>query len=174
MDINATHLTAVMLWQIEDIADLSAWLEDKRLSTFVLGPGFGIGAKARDFVVALRDRKLVLDADGITSFKDDPGMLFDAFSTGEPRLILTPHEGEFHRLFADIAENAKLSKVDKAIAAARRANAVVIYKGSDTVIAAPDGRAAVNTDAPPSLATAGSGDVLAVICGELLAQAYPA
>lgn len=174
MDINATHLTAVMLWQIEDIADLSAWLEDKRLSTFVLGPGFGIGAKARDFVVALRDRKLVLDADGITSFKDDPGMLFDAFSTGEPRLILTPHEGEFHRLFADIAENAKLSKVDKAIAAARRANAVVIYKGSDTVIAAPDGRAAVNTDAPPSLATAGSGDVLAGICGALLAQAYPA
>ncbi|MDB5535042.1 MAG: hypothetical protein JWO28_3357, partial [Hyphomicrobiales bacterium] len=174
MDINATHLTAVMLRQIEDIADLNAWLVDKRLSTFVLGPGFGIGAKARDFSLALRDRKLVLDADGITSFKDDPGALFDAFATGEPHLILSPHEGEFRRLFADIADDAKLSKINKAITAARRANAAVIYKGSDTVIASPDGRAAININAPPSLATAGSGDVLAGICGALLAQGYPA
>lgn len=174
MEVNATHLTAVMLRQVDNIDDLNAWLEDKRLSTFVLGPGFGVGVKARDFVLALRDRKLVLDADGITSFKDDPGTLFDAFATGEPHLILTPHEGEFRRLFADIADDARLSKVDKAIAAARRANAAVIYKGSDTVIASPDGRAAINTNAPPSLATAGSGDVLAGICGGLLAQGYPA
>jgi ADP-dependent NAD(P)H-hydrate dehydratase / NAD(P)H-hydrate epimerase len=174
MEVNATHLTAVMLRQIDDIGELGAWLEDRRLTTFVLGPGFGVGAKARDFVLALRDRKLVLDADGITSFKDSPKILFDAFSTGEPHLIVTPHEGEFRRLFTDLADDAKLSKVDKAIAAARRANAAVIYKGSDTVIAGPDGRAAINTNAPPSLATAGSGDVLAGICGALLAQGYPA
>jgi hydroxyethylthiazole kinase-like uncharacterized protein yjeF len=174
MEVNATHLTAVMLRQIDNIDDLNAWIEDKRLSTFVLGPGFGIGAKARDFTLALRDRKLVLDADGITSCKDDPRILFDAFATGEPHLILTPHEGEFRRLFPDIADDASLSKADKAIAAARRANAAVIYKGSDTVIASPDGRAAINTNAPPSLATAGSGDVLAGICGALLAQGYPA
>ncbi|MDB5554539.1 MAG: hypothetical protein JWL86_4523 [Rhizobium sp.] len=174
MEINATHLTAIMLRDIDDIGELNAWLEDKRLSTFVLGPSFGVGAKARDFVLALRDRRLVLDADGITSFKDDPGILFNAFATGEPHLILTPHEGEFRRLFANIADDARLSKVDKAIAAARRANAAIIYKGSDTVIAGPDGRAAVNTNAPPSLATAGSGDVLAGICGALLAQGYPA
>ena len=174
MEVNATHLTAVMLRQIDSIGDLKAWLEDQRLATFVLGPGFGIGAKARDFALALADRKLVLDADGITSFKDDPKALFDAFANGDPHLILTPHEGEFRRLFPDFADDAGLSKVDKAIAAARRANAAVIYKGSDTVIAGPDGRAAINTNAPPSLATAGSGDVLAGICGALLAQGYPA
>jgi len=174
MEVNATHLSAVMLRRIDDISDLNAWLEDKRLSTFVLGPGFGIGAEARAFALALGNRNLVLDADGITSFKDDPKALFDAFARGEPHLILTPHEGEFRRLFADIADDARLSKVDKAISAARRANAAVIYKGSDTVIAAPDGRAAINTNAPPSLATAGSGDVLAGICGALLAQGYPA
>jgi ADP-dependent NAD(P)H-hydrate dehydratase / NAD(P)H-hydrate epimerase len=173
MGENAAHLTAVMLRQIENVDDLKEWLADKRLGTFVLGPGFGIGQKARDYVLALCDRKVVLDADGITSFKDDPKPLFEAFS-GEPRLVLTPHEGEFARLFPDIADDADLSKVDKAIAAAKRANAAIIYKGSDTVIASPDGRAAINTNAPPTLATAGSGDVLAGISGALLAQGYPA
>jgi hydroxyethylthiazole kinase-like uncharacterized protein yjeF len=173
MEENAAHLTAVMLHAIEDRKDLEEWLADRRLGTFVLGPGFGIGRKARDFSLALADRKLVLDADGITSFKDDPETLFNAFA-GEPRLVLTPHEGEFARLFPDIAENAGLSKADKAITAAERANAAIIYKGSDSVIAGPDGRAAINTNAPPTLATAGSGDVLAGICGSLLAQGYPA
>lgn len=172
MDENATHLTAVMLRRIANSSDLREWLADTRLGTFVLGPAFGIGQKARDFALALRDRKLVLDADGITSFKDDPKALFAAFA-GEQRLVLTPHEGEFARLFPDIAEDAGLSKVDKAIAAAKRANAAIIYKGSDTVIAGSDGRAAINTNAPPTLATAGSGDVLAGICGALIAQGYP-
>ena len=170
---NAAHLTAVMLRQTDSVADLQKWLADKRLGTFVLGPAFGIGQKARDFALALHDRKLVLDADGITSFKDDPELVFKAFS-GEPRLILTPHEGEFARLFPDVAGEDSLSKVDKALAAAKRANAAVIYKGSDTVIASPDGRAAINTNAPRTLATAGSGDVLAGICGAFLAQGFPA
>lgn len=173
MEENAAHLTAVMLRRIDDVAALKEWLSDKRLGTFVLGPGFGIGQKARDFALALSDRKLVLDADGITSFKDDPNVLFAAFA-GAPRLVLTPHEGEFARIFPDIAEDKDLSKVDKALAAAKQANAALIYKGSDTVIAGPDGRAAINTNAPPTLATAGSGDVLAGICGALLAQGYPA
>jgi len=172
MAVNAAHLTAVMLKRIDDTEALDAWLADTRLGTFVLGPGFGIGEKARSFALALRKRKLVLDADGITSFTDDPDTLFGAF-VGEPRLVLTPHEGEFARLFPDIAGDTSLSKVDKALAAARRANGVIIYKGADTVIASPDGRAAINTNAPPSLATAGSGDVLAGICGALLAQGYP-
>jgi len=172
MAINAAHLTAVMLKRIDDAGALGTWLEDPRLGAFVLGPGFGVGEKARDFALALKDRKLVLDADGITSFRDDPDTLFDAFA-GEPRLVLTPHAGEFARLFPDIAGDAGLSKVDKARAAARRSNAALIYKGSDTVVASPDGRAAINTNAPPSLATAGSGDVLAGICGALLAHGYP-
>ncbi len=162
-----------MLHAIDDEADLGDWLSDKRLQTFVLGPGFGIGARARSFVSALADRHLVLDADGISSFKDDPQQLFDLFR-GEPRLVLTPHEGEFARLFPDIGGDDGLGKVDKAVAAARRANAAIIYKGADTVIAAPDGRALINTNAPVWLATAGSGDVLAGIIGGLLAQGLPA
>lgn len=174
MAANAAHLTAVMLREVDDKAALEDWLRDARLGAFVLGPGFGIGDKARDFTLALRDRKLVLDADGITSFCDCPEKLFEAFSKGEPHLILPPHEGEFGRLFADIAEDGNLSKVDKATHAAQRSHAVIILKGADTVIASPDGRAAINANAPPWLATAGSGDVLAGMCGGLLAQGYPA
>jgi hydroxyethylthiazole kinase-like uncharacterized protein yjeF len=171
---NEAHLTAVMLYEIDTEVALRDWLADKRMQTFVLGPGFGIGEKARSFVTALRDRHLVLDADGITSFKDDPQQLFDLFAEGEPHLVLTPHEGEFARLFPDIAADKSLGKVDKAQAAARRAHAAVIYKGADTVIASPDGRALINTNAPVWLATAGSGDVLAGIIGGLLAQGLPA
>lgn len=174
MPANAAHLTAVMLREVEDVAVLEEWLMDKRLGAFVLGPGFGIGEKARAFALALRERGLVLDADGISSFRDCPDRLFSAFSQGDPHLVLTPHEGEFARLFPDLAGEDRLSKVEKAMQAASRAHAAVILKGADTVIASPDGRAAVNTNAPPWLATAGSGDVLAGICGALLAQGYPA
>ncbi|EJZ21538.1 NAD(P)H-hydrate dehydratase, partial [Rhizobium sp. Pop5] len=173
MAANAAHLTAVMLHAVDGEAELADWLSDKRLQTFVLGPGFGVGARARGFVSALRERRLVLDADGISSFKDGPQQLFDLFR-GELRLVLTPHEGEFARLFPDIAADDALGKVDKAVAAARRANAAIVYKGADTVIASPDGRALINTNAPAWLATAGSGDVLAGIIGGLLAQGLPA
>jgi hydroxyethylthiazole kinase-like uncharacterized protein yjeF len=171
---NGAHLTAVMLHAVDDEAGLRDWLGDSRLQTFVLGPGFGVGARTCAFVAALRDRHLVLDADGITSFRDDPAELFALFSGGTPRLVLTPHEGEFGRLFPDIAADEALGKVDKAQAAARRANAAIVYKGADTVIAAPDGRALINTNAPAWLATAGSGDVLAGIIGGLIAQGLPA
>ncbi|MBA3041961.1 MAG: NAD(P)H-hydrate dehydratase [Alphaproteobacteria bacterium] len=174
LEANAAQLTAVMLKPIEDLAALSAYLDDPRHNAFVLGPGFGVGPKARDFALALQDRRLVLDADGITSFRDDPSALFAAFSSGETRLVLTPHEGEFARLFPDIASDEALSKIDMALAAATRSHGVVVYKGPDTVIAAPDGRALVNTNAPSSLATAGSGDVLAGMIGGLLAQGMPA
>ena len=170
---NAAHLTAVMLHVVDDEAELEDWLSDRRIQTFILGPGFGVGARARGFVKVLAERRLVLDADGISSFKDDPEQLYDLFR-GEPRLVLTPHEGEFARLFPDIGADETLGKVDKAVAAARRANAAIVYKGADTVIASPDGRALINTNAPVWLATAGSGDVLAGIIGGLLAQGLPA
>ncbi|OWV78890.1 bifunctional ADP-dependent (S)-NAD(P)H-hydrate dehydratase/NAD(P)H-hydrate epimerase [Rhizobium sp. R635] len=173
MAANAAHLTAVMLHAVDDEAELEDWLSDRRMQTFILGPGFGIGARARGFVKAFAERRLVLDADGISSFKDDPHELYDLFR-GEPRLVLTPHEGEFTRLFPDIGGDKSLGKVDKAVAAARRANAAIVYKGADTVIASPDGRALINTNAPAWLATAGSGDVLAGIIGGLLAQGLPA
>jgi len=172
--VNAASLTAIMLHEIDNADTLTQWLEDKRLTTFVLGPGFGIGEKARAFVGLLKDRNLVLDADGISSFRQQPQTLFEAFAQAETRLVLTPHDGEFSRLFPDIAADQTIGKIEKAQQAARRSHAVVIYKGADSVIAAPDGRALINTNAPPWLATAGSGDVLAGIIGGLLAQGVPA
>jgi hydroxyethylthiazole kinase-like uncharacterized protein yjeF len=170
---NAGHLTAIMLHAMDSEADLLEWLTDERLRSFVLGPGFGAGEKARRFVAALRERHLVLDADGITSFRENPDELFSLFAGGPTRLVLTPHEGEFSRLFPDIAADTGMGKVDKALAAAARANAAIVYKGADTVIASPDGRALINTNAPIWLATAGSGDVLAGIIGALMAQGLP-
>lgn len=174
LPVNAASLTAIMLHAIDDVADLADWLGSAKLSAFVLGPGFGVGEKARAFVLALKGKRLVLDADGISSFKDDPDTLFSAFSEGETRLVLTPHEGEFARLFPDLAKDKELSKPEKALKASALANAVIVYKGADTVIASPDGRALINTNAPPWLATAGSGDVLAGMIGALLAQGMPA
>ncbi len=172
--VNACHATAVMVKQVDDLSSVEDYLRDQRLGAFVLGPGFGVGEKARAFALALRTRMLVLDADGISSFKDQSQVLFDHFSGDPVRLVLTPHEGEFNRLFPDIAADRTIGKIDKAKAAAQRANAALVYKGADTVIASPDGRAVVNTNAPAWLATAGSGDVLAGIIGGLLAQGMPA
>ena len=173
--VQTTHLTAIMQRAIRDEVDLNDWLSDKRLSAFVLGPGFGDLDKARAYTerLAATGRPVVLDADGLTAYASDAGKLADLFE-GEPHLVITPHEGEFRRLFAGLADDAALSKIDRARAAARATNAVLVYKGPDTVIAAPDGRCAVNADAPAWLATAGSGDVLSGVIGGLLAQGMPA
>ncbi|OCW58793.1 bifunctional ADP-dependent NAD(P)H-hydrate dehydratase/NAD(P)H-hydrate epimerase [Hoeflea olei] len=170
----ASHFTAIMQRALGGADALADWLGDRRLSAFVLGPGFGDADKARAFTRQLADtgRPVVLDADGITAHAACRDALGAAFG-GAVRLALTPHEGEFARLFPDLAKDPALSKVDRARAAAAMLNAVVVYKGADTVIAAPDGRSAINADAPAWLATAGSGDVLAGILGGLLAQAMP-
>ncbi|MEF2550143.1 NAD(P)H-hydrate dehydratase [Aurantimonas sp. A2-1-M11] len=176
---HAAHLTAIMLKRCNDADDLAALLEDGRTNAFVLGPGFGVGDKARAYstMVLAAGRRLVLDADGITAFQDDPEALYAAAckagGDGETPLVLTPHAGEFRRLFPDIAADETLSKLDRAQAAAIRANAVVILKGRDTVIATPGGRAAINANGTPWLATAGSGDVLAGIVAAQLAQGTP-
>src|SRR5262249_45597736 len=101
LSINANHLTAIMLHTVDDGDALGPVLGDERFQTFVLGPGFGAGEKARQFVKALSGRRLVLDADGITSFRDSPEALFNAFAGSDVRFVLTPHEGEFARLFPD-------------------------------------------------------------------------
>lgn len=174
LDVLAVTLTAVMSAGLDDAEDLGRWLEDKRHGAFVLGPGFGDLEKARQFVSLLGDKAVVLDADAITAFKDCAETLFDRVTSGSGKFVLTPHEGEFARLFPDLAADTALSKIEKAQVASARSGAVLVYKGADTVIAAPDGRALVNSNAPASLATAGSGDVLAGIIGALLAQGTPA
>ncbi len=170
---NAAHLTAVMLRKIDDEAGLSILLDDERFNAFVLGPAFGVGERARSFTgqLAGAKRRIVLDADGLTSFS---GHIEHLCSVGaETELLMTPHQGEFTRLFPDLMKDSRLSKVDRAIRAAERTGAVVLYKGADTVVAAPDGRAVINVNAPPWLATAGSGDCLAGIAGGLIARGMP-
>ncbi|NKB45562.1 MAG: NAD(P)H-hydrate dehydratase [Alphaproteobacteria bacterium] len=144
-------------------------LPDQRATAVLLGPGFGVGADTRQKVLSLleADRATVLDADALTSFANEPESLFSAIENCQADVVLTPHSGEFSTLFGSAAGRDKL-KVTQAAAAA--SGAVVVFKGSDTVIAAPEGMAAISVNAPPWLATAGSGDVLAgLICG-LLAQ----
>jgi ADP-dependent NAD(P)H-hydrate dehydratase / NAD(P)H-hydrate epimerase len=174
MPVLAATLTAVMLTPIDTVQHLKDWLTDSRHAGFVIGPGFSDLQKIRQFVPLLADKALVLDADAITAFRDEPALLFDVFARHEAPRVMTPHGGEFARLFPDIAADEHLSKVEKAQAASARSHTVVIYKGADTVIAAPDGRAIINANAPPNLATAGSGDVLSGIVGGLLAQGVPA
>ncbi|MEC5290252.1 NAD(P)H-hydrate dehydratase [Aurantimonas sp. C2-6-R+9] len=174
---NAAHLTAIMLRRCDDEAALGERLEDSRFNAFVLGPGFGVGERARCFASAVlaAGRRLVLDADGITAFADDPDTLFAAARAGgkgASALVLTPHDGEFKRLFPDIADR-HASKLERARVAATRAGAIIVLKGRDTVIAAPDGRAAINATGTPWLATAGTGDVLAGLVAAQLAQGTP-
>lgn len=166
--VNAAHLTVIMLKRFDGAAELAALLEDKRLNAVVIGPALGIGGETRELVMATlkSGAAMVLDADALTSFKDDPDALFARL---HDRCVLTPHDGEFDRLFPGLREGAA-SKVEAVRAAAARVGCTLLLKGGDTVIAAPSGKAAINANAPAFLATAGAGDVLAGFIAGLLAQ----
>lgn len=215
---NAARLDAIMLRCVTSASDLSEFLSDPRISAICLGPGFGLGQSTREVVakVVETNKRVVLDADALTSFSDDPNELFRLiwatnqqkgpgpreadiargwpgrdpkeliarFMAPKTNVVLTPHAGEFARLFPDIAEKLAApavkgpaySKVDATREAAARAGCVVLYKGADTVIAAPDGRCSINAAvyerSAPWLATAGSGDVLAGFITGLLARGF--
>jgi ADP-dependent NAD(P)H-hydrate dehydratase / NAD(P)H-hydrate epimerase len=167
----AAHETEVMIIEREKGDALAPILQQKRVNAVVIGPAGGVNAAMREDVQAIRSAlmPMVLDADGISAFADMPASLFALL---DDTCVLTPHEGEFARLFPDLADRGQ-SKVERVKKAAERAGCTILLKGPDTVIAAPNGRVIINTNAPPWLATAGSGDVLAGIIGALLAQQSP-
>ncbi|WP_213290702.1 NAD(P)H-hydrate dehydratase [Bradyrhizobium sp. sGM-13] len=176
--VNAAALTAVMVRPVDNVVQFADLVGDRRLNSIVIGPGAGIGARTRDLVhTALSTKRgLVLDADALTSFAEAPERLFEQIRASEdPQVVLTPHEGEFPRLFSDISnKHPGRSKLERVRDAAQRSSAVVLLKGPDTVVASPDGRASIASNAPPWLATAGAGDVLAGMIAGLLAQGVPA
>ena len=166
LPINAAHLEAVMLRPFE--TDLELEQASKDADAAVIGPAAGVGEPTLLNVLALArtGAALILDADAITVFREDPEELFSLLDRDD---VLTPHPGEFERLFPGLLAGSP-ERIAAARTAAERAGAVVLLKGSDTVIAAPDGRCAVNGNGSPWLATAGSGDVLAGFIGGLVAQ----
>ncbi len=177
---NAAQLNAIMVRVVDDAAGLAALLETETISSLCLGPGLGLNAKTREMVeVALHSRtKCVLDADGLSIFENNEEGLFPLLHED---VVMTPHGGEFRRLFPDIAagleadptDGTVFSKADAACAAARRAGCVVLLKGADTVIATPRGHVSIQS-AAPWLATAGSGDVLAGFIAGLMARGFGA
>ncbi|HUO54493.1 MAG TPA: NAD(P)H-hydrate dehydratase [Rhodoblastus sp.] len=200
--VNAAQLTAIMLRAVDGAGQWNELLEDRRFNAVVIGPAFGVGEATREVVATILARAagrrfgLVLDADALTSFQGLSYSLGDIIGGSGAQVVLTPHEGEFSCLFSSKDENYQncgevggasrvtsetmpqimesACKVARAGAAARASGAVVVLKGPDTVVASPDGRAAIACNAPPTLATAGSGDVLAGLIGGLLAQGMPA
>jgi hydroxyethylthiazole kinase-like uncharacterized protein yjeF len=175
LGVNASALTAVMVRPAYNAIAFAELLSDERLNACVIGPGCGVGARTRDLsLIAIgAGRGVVLDADALTSFADDPTVLFDAIAAAhEARVVLTPHEGEFRRLFGD--GDGEDSKLERARRAAKASGATVVLKGADTVIAASAGKAAISANAPPWLATAGSGDVLSGMICAMLAQGVTA
>lgn len=177
LPIHATLFPGALLKPLKADGDFAALLDDPRRNAIMVGPGGGLVAETRSQALAALStgRAVVLDADALTVFQNDPDQLFSALGGKDgqvPNCLLTPHEGEFSRLFPPdrlgiVAQQGKMARVR---AAARLSGAVILLKGADTVIAAPDGRVIINHNAPPDLATAGSGDVLAGLALGLLAQ----
>jgi ADP-dependent NAD(P)H-hydrate dehydratase / NAD(P)H-hydrate epimerase len=174
--VNAAHLTAIMVAPFASAREFEALLADERRRAIVLGPGAGVGPTLRKLVAAsltrpAKKRTIVLDADALTSFAGEAERLAALVRRGRHEAVLTPHEGEFAKLFEGApGVRHDDDKLTRARAAARLMGAVVLIKGADTVVAAPDGRATIGWDLPPWLATAGSGDVLSGLVTGLAAQ----
>ncbi len=166
--VYAAALTSIMVRPLGTEDEFSKLLADTRITAMLIGPGAGVHATTRAHALAMlaTSRPVLLDADAITVFKPDPDALFAAIAGP---CVLTPHEGEFSRLFQLDGD-----KLARARGAAAQSGAVIVLKGSDTIVASPDGRNAINANAPPTLATAGAGDVLGGFIAGLLAQGMPA
>ena len=176
----AAHMTEVMLQPVENAPELVDAVSLKHVSAMLIGPAAGVNEVVRDMTLAVlehvRRLPVVLDADVFSIFQAAPETLFAAIAKRRGPVVLTPHEGEFARLFPDLAYDREgtASKLERVKEAAKRAGCVVLLKGPDTVIADAKGNAVIEAASPPWLATAGAGDVLAGIIGGLLAQKMPA
>jgi ADP-dependent NAD(P)H-hydrate dehydratase / NAD(P)H-hydrate epimerase len=172
--VNAAQLTAIMVSAFDGAQGLLEKLSDPRINSVLIGPGAGATQETRELVAATlaTEATVVLDADGLTAFAESPADLFEMIKNRNGPTILTPHHGEFGRLFPEL-DNAA-SKLERARRAAEISGGVVVYKGPDTVVAAPDSLAAITEGAPPWLATAGTGDVLAGLITGLSAQGMAA
>jgi hydroxyethylthiazole kinase-like uncharacterized protein yjeF len=175
--INAAASLAVMVRPVDGAGELTVFLADKRHNAVLLGPGGGVGPAMRHQVASAlaSEAAAVLDADALTSFAGDlPALTALIVARPNHAAVLTPHEGEFARLFEMITEDHHVnSKLEKARLAAKSSGAILLLKGADTVVAAPDGRASIADNAPPWLATAGAGDVLSGLIAGLMAQGMP-
>ena len=166
LPVYANCFQAVMNKLVRSVEEFSAIIADAKVTAVLVGCGGGVTQKTKDFALATLNlhKPTVLDADALTVFKDNPNELFSAIKSAKKPCILTPHDGEFARLFSMDGD-----RLERAKKAAEISGAVVILKGFNTIIASPDGRVVVNNNASPYLATAGSGDVLAGMCVGLLA-----
>ncbi len=178
LPINAAANLAIMVRPVDGALELAEFLADRRRNAVAMGPGGGVGPAMKEEVRAAlaSEAALVLDADALTSFADAPIALVGAIGQHSGGgVVLTPHEGEFLRVFNSIVSDDKVnSKLERTRLAANKCGAVVLVKGPDTVVAAPDGRASIAANAPPFLATAGAGDVLTGMIAGLLAQGMEA
>jgi ADP-dependent NAD(P)H-hydrate dehydratase / NAD(P)H-hydrate epimerase len=176
--VNAAANLAIMVRPVDGATELTAFLTDRRFNALAIGPGVGVNEATCELVLVALDgeRAVVLDADAITSFAEAPQRLAQALKKRAQRAtVLTPHEGEFSRFFGALDAQTKAgSKLERARLAASLTGAIVLIKGADTVVAAPDGCASIAANAPAYLATAGAGDVLTGIIAGLLAQGMPA
>jgi ADP-dependent NAD(P)H-hydrate dehydratase / NAD(P)H-hydrate epimerase len=166
--IYASSMLSIMVKPYQNDAELNTLLSDERISAFLIGPGAGVNEKTKKYTMALLASKtpVVVDADAISVFKDDAQGLSKAV---KDQCVLTPHEGEFARVFGEITDRRQA-----VLQAANMTGAVMVLKGHETIIASPSGELVINKNATPNLATAGSGDVLAGIITGLLAQGMPA
>ena len=172
--VHEMHLTSIMLKEMGSDTEILDFLENRKVRSVILGPAFGSLERALSIIEAVLLKSkiftLVLDADALTAMAGKSEEIFALIKHSPVNVILTPHEGEFQRVFPSVAHMEDLSRIEKAAKAATDSGSVVVHKGADTIIASPDGRLAVNVNGTPFLATAGAGDVLSGIIGGLSAQ----
>jgi len=172
LPIYAASVTAIMTKSYSSDAELNKMLDSNKLNALLIGPGAGVNDTTRRHTLMMLNTQLpcVLDADALTCFSDNPQILFNAIKQRNAATILTPHSGEFDRIFGITTPEKRIESVMKA---AMNSGAIIILKGADSIIGTPDGNVTINTHASFHLATAGAGDVLAGIIAGLLATNMP-